>query len=151
MKNAAVWNHLSPVSWWSGGHSASAPLWGLSNIWHWALWPVQQRATANTPCPPFPLTARHSFCPSLSCQKENDFGEQKLLFNFFFEQSKLKFFANHLHSFSSSSSVLWETRAAQHLFPVTTADCCCGQTFSSWPLRPNRSTEKILFCKKTHM
>ncbi len=70
MKNAAVWNHLSPVSWWSGGHSASAPLWGLSNIWHWAVWPVQQRATANTPCPPFPLTARHSFCPSLPVRKK---------------------------------------------------------------------------------
>lgn len=83
MKNAAVWNHLSPVSWWSGGHSASAPLWGLSNIWHWALWPVQQRATANTPCPPFPLTARHSFCPSLSCQKENYF-RAKIILTFLF-------------------------------------------------------------------
>lgn len=69
----------------------------------------------------------------------------------FFEQSKQTFSANHLHSFSSSCSILWETGAAQHLFTVATAGCSCGQTFNSWPLRPNGSTEQILSCKKTQI
>lgn len=70
---------LQPVSWWSVlRHSACAPFCGLSVIWHWALCPVQQRATAYTPCPPFPLTATHSFFPSLSCCERNCWNEFNL-------------------------------------------------------------------------
>ncbi len=149
MKNAAVWNHLS-----AGGleDTLHPRLSGDSLTSGTELCGLCSSALQWTHLALHSHWQQHTLSAHLSPVRKKITLVSKNYFNFFiFEQSKQTFFANHLHSFSSSCSVLWETRAAQHLFTVTTAGCSCGQTFSSWPLRPNRSTEQILSCKKTHM
>lgn len=138
---------LSPVSWWSAlRHSARSPFCGLSTIWHWALWPVQQRATAYTPSPPFPLTAKHSFFPSLSCQRANVFFSDILWWAKTGYAVCLSLSDTHFHSFSSSYSLKWETGTAHHLFTAATASHSCRKTHDPRPLRPHGATEQSLPC-----